>query len=322
MQILSVAFSNIARASLTGIACLLAVGYSNAQEYPIKPIRMIVPVVPGSTADLVARIMSPGLAQLLEQSVVIENKPGAEHMLAYEYVAKQAPADGYTIATVQTATLAVLPVIQKNLRFDPLKDLPPFMNVVETVTYFGSAAKVPWRTFHEMVAYAKANQGKLNYAYPSAITRLKMEMLFQGLGLNVVPIGYKGLALPSILNGEVQFGVVSSANVTAAGNRFKVLAVSGVKRQPSLPNVPTFTELGFPQIQGGGFSFNLRAGTTQSVIAKLHSVSAKALLLPDIKDKFKKADIEIVGDPPDVSMKSLIEEARMYADIAKTINLE
>ena len=308
--------------SLAAIACLLAVGLVNAQDYPVRPIRMIVPVVPGSAADMVARIMAPGMARILEQTIVIENKPGAEHMLAYEYVAKQAPADGYTIATVQSATLAVLPLTQKNLRFDPLKDLPPFMNVVETVTFFGSAAKVPWRTFPEMVAYAKANQGKLNYAYPSAITRFKMEMLFQGLGLDVTPIGYKGLALPSIMNGEVQFGVVSSANATAAGDRFKVLAVSGAKRQPSFPNVPTFAELGFPQILGGGFSFNLRAGTPQSVISKLHGVSAKAIQLSDIKEKFKNADVEIVGDPPEVAMKSLLEEARMYSDIARKIGFE
>ena len=266
--------------------------------------------------------MAPGMARILEQTIVVENKPGAEQVLAYEYVAKQAPADGYTIATVQTTSLAVLPVVEKSLRFDPLKDLPPFINVVETVTYFGSSAKVPWRTFPEMVAYGKANQGKLNYAYPSASTRFKMEMLFQGLGLNVTPIGYRGLALPAILSGEVQFGVVSGANAIAAGDRFKVLAVSGKKRQPAFPNVPTFTELGFPQILGGGFSFNLRVGTPKPVITKLYSISAKALQQPDIKDKFDKMDVEIAGDPPDVAMKSLIDDSRMYSDIAKKIGLE
>lgn len=146
---------------LVTAACVFGADSTMAQDYPSRPIRFIVPNTPGSSTDFPARIISPAMSKLLGQPIIVENKPGAAQLLGYEYVAKQVPADGYTIAVVTVPALVTLPLTVKNLRFDPLKDLRPIIGLVEQRFLLASSSQESWNTFREMVGYAKANPGKL-----------------------------------------------------------------------------------------------------------------------------------------------------------------
>lgn len=306
------------------ISFALGAGTLAAQEFPVKPLRIIVPNNAGTIGDLMARIIVPEWSRLLGQSVIVEAKPGANMVIGLEYVAKQVPADGYTIAFVSISSLPALPVTVKDLRFDPFADLPPFIGVSEGKLIVGTASAQPWKTFNELVAYAKNNPGKLNYGASSPSSRVPMEVVIRGQGLDIVHVPYAGAGpqFQGMATGDVAMGMITEAAAQAFGDRMRIIAVTGKQRSTMFPDAPTFIELGFPQLRGSSFSMNLPAGVPKATFDKLYATASRVLLQPEVKAGFDKLRYEITNLPPDVITKNIADEAKIFADIARAIGLK
>ena len=306
------------------LAFWFAAGLSFAQQFPAKPVRIIVPSSPGVSTDLVPRSVSPTLAKVLGQPVVIENKPGAGMALAFEYVAKQSAPDGYTILLASVSDLSLYPLLVKDVRFDALKDLPPFIDICDAPLIMNSSNTLPWKNFQDMVAWARANPGKLNYGASTPTTRLPMVMLFQELGINAVYIPYSGGGpyIQGVVSGEVHLGLTLEGTVIQYKDKLIPLTIVGNKRRPTLPVTPSLAELGHPKIVGGiTFSFNLPAGTPKPIVDRLNTSVNQALQSPEVKDLMAKLNYEIVGGTTEFSAKRLADSGRAYADAAKAAGM-
>ena len=311
------------RSVLLGVACMFGAGLVGAQDYPTRPVRVIVAQSPGTPPDFVARIMAAEMARILGQPFVVENKPGAGSIIGFEYVASQ-PADGYTIVSVNVETLAIMPLTANNLRFDPIKEFSPFIGIAEGSYFLVSSPMLPFKAFRELADYAKANPGKLNYASSSPIAHLSSEALIRELGANVthVPYASGAPAYQSIAVGESHMGFVAEATVIALGDKLRVMAISGEKRHPSYPDVLTFNELGHPQIRGINFSFNARSATLKATTEKLHDAGSRALRQPEVIGALAKIKLEVINERPEAAGKRLADVARLYAEIARKIGLK
>lgn len=311
--------------SLLGAAVLgvCTVGAA-AQDYPNRPVRLVVANSPGAFADLVARLVGPELAKQLNQPVVVENRPGAANLIGYEYVAKRVPADGYTLVAAVASELATYPVTVKELNFDPVRDLPAIVGIAESRLVMGSGAAQPWQNFQELVTYAKANPGKLNAASSAALTRLLTAAVVQRLGLDVVDVPYNGGGpmFQSLLAGQSHFGFVGESTAIPNAEKFRVLAATGKSRRPPFMNVPTFAELGVPQIPGLFLSLNGPVGIPKPIIERIGSSTQKVLLQPEMKERFGKLSLTVVEDPPETAAARVPEEARLYAEIAKNAGMQ
>lgn len=306
------------------LACALAAGQAVAQQFPTKPIRIIVPSSPGVSTDLVPRSVSPTLAKILAQPVVIENKPGAGMALAFEYVAKQSAADGYTILLASVSDLSLYPLLVKDTRFDALKDLPPFIDICDAPLILNSSNTLPWKNFQEMASWARANPGKLNFGASTPTTRLPMVMLFNELGINAVYIPYSGGGpyIQGVVSGEVHLGLTLEGTVTQYKDKLIPLAVVGNKRRPTLPTSPSLAELGHAKVVGGiTFSFNVPSGTPKSVVDRLNAATNQALQANEVKELLAKLNYDIVGGTVELSSKRLNDSARAYADAAKVAGI-
>lgn len=294
-----------------------------AQDYPSRLIKLIIVNAPGTSSDLAARAIAPEMSKVLGQPIVVENKAGANSLIGFEYVAKQEPADGYTMVALNVTSLATLPLIVKDLRFDPTRDLPPIMDISEGRYIFGSAASVPWKSFKELVVHAKANPGKLNYGASSSGTRLPTEALIRAVGVDVVHVPYSNARsyVQGLVAGDVQMGFVNEQIATSMGGKFRALAVTGERRLPAFNDAPTFAELGVPQIRGISNSLNVRAGTPKHAIDRLHAAASRALQQPEIKAQFAKIRLEIIADTPEAAARRLAEEAQFFGDIGRKIGI-
>ncbi len=302
---------------------LLAAGPAAPQTFPSKPIRLIVGDAPGGSADLVGRVMATAMAPILGQPVVAENKPGAGYTIAFGHVAKQVPADGHTIAFVFVQSLAVLPLTVKDLRFDPLKDLPPFIGVAQTKIVISSSPRRPWKTVNEMIAYAKANPGKLTYASNSPIARLVTEGILKGFGIDALHVPYSSgsLAVQGIVQAQVDVGLSGLPIAMSLGDNLRILATTGEKRLAAYPDVPTFAELGQRQVRSFSYSLNAPAATPKEALGILYAAASQALKQPDVQARFAKLFLDVVDQPPEAAARDLTEEASFYAGIAKSIGV-
>ena len=304
---------------------LMGAGAAFSQDYPNKPVHFVVPSAPGTVADAVGRLVAPDMSKFIGQTILVENKPGANYLIGYDHVARQMPADGYTVSVAFIPALATLPLMSKDLRFDPLRDLPPVVGLADGPYIFGSASKLPWKTFNELIAHAKANPGKLNYGASSPGARLSTEALIRGAGLSVVYIPYAGSASPyftGLMSGEVHMGFVGESTAVSFGDKFRVLAVTGSKRLASFPDAPPLAEFGYPQIRGLGFSLNVRLGTPKTATDKLLAGALQTLKLATIKAQFAKLQLDIAEQSPEDAARRLADDARLFADIARKIGFQ
>lgn len=295
---------------------------AHAQDYPNKPIRIVVPSTPGVPQDVIARTAAPEMSKMLGQSVFIENKPGADQVIGLDFVKNQ-PADGYTVVLVAVGSLVTLPILAKDLRFDPLKDFPPVTTMAEGRYTIGSSATKPWKTFQEMVAAARANPGKLNFGASNNSVRMLAEAITRGNGLSVVYVPYSQASayLNAMVSGEVDMGVLAESATMSFGDRFRILAVTGSQRRPPLMHVPTFAELGMPQIPSTSYSLNVAAGTPKPVVDKLFAATQQAMQQQEFRDRMAKLNMVVIADSTEQAAKKLADDARFYAEIAKKIGL-
>ncbi len=296
----------------------------SGQAYPNKTIRIVVPYPAGGGIDLIARAIGNQLTQRWGQPVVIENKPGAGTIVAADSVAKSSP-DGYTLMLTTDSTISVNPHLYAKLPYDPVKDFAPVTQLVLLNQLLLANPAVPASNLKELIAYAKANPGKLNYAsYGSGSQpHLAMEMLKSQSGIEVVHVPYKGIpqAVPAAIAGEVQltFSGAASSMAHIKGGRLKAIAIGGKTRLGLMPEVPTFTEGGFPDVPANAwFGIFTPAGTPRDVILKLNAEITKMLKEPEFNQKEVLAKgYDLVASTPEEFAAFLVTDSQRNARAVK-----
>src|SRR4051794_29095556 len=271
------------------LACVAVA--AQAQTWPSKPVRIVVAYPPGGGIDVMGRQLAEKLTGMWGQPVVVENKPGANTIVATEAVAKS-PADGYTVLLTTDATFSINPHLYAKLPFDTQRDFIPVTMLVLLQQLLGAHPKLPADTLQELIALAKKSPGTINYAsYGSGSQpHLSREMLKYKAGIELVHVPYKGisLAVPAVMAGEVQLtfaGIATSMGPLKSG-RIKALAIGGARRSPLLPQVPTFAELGFPEVETHAwFGLFLPAGSPQEAVERVYRDTRKILEEPEFRQK-------------------------------------
>jgi tripartite-type tricarboxylate transporter receptor subunit TctC len=291
MSMLSLrSFARAAAALVAPAALLLAVPTAavNADEYPDKPVRLVVPFPPGGGADNLARLIMPRVAKALGQTIVVENKPGAGGNVGAEYVAHAAP-DGYTLLYGTNGTHAINAHLYRDMRFDPVKDFAPVSRMTEIGAMLIVNPQLPVRSVTELIQYAKAHPDKVNFASAGngTTSHLAGEMFKRAAGVDIVHIPYRGgaLAITDLISGQVQMmiDVMPNAYPLAKDGRVRGIAVSTAKRFPGAPDYPTIDESGLPGFEASAWDgIFAPAGTPAPVIAKLNGAIYQALTDPDI----------------------------------------
>jgi len=305
------------------LACSLGAGAACAQAWPAKPVRIVVPFAPGGTADTLGRLVAQRLAESFKENFVIENRGGAGGVIGSELVAKAAP-DGYTLLVSGVASHCIAPALSRNFPFDPLRDFthialfggPPGVLVIHP--------SLPVRDLKEFIAYAKAEDGKLAYGSPGNGTQghLIAEQLKQVAGIQMTHVPYKGasLAVADLIAGHLK--VTSTTLTTAAtqikAGRARALAVSSVKRVPDFPDVPTFSELGYPELAAAiWFSLSGPPGMPPEIVARLNSEVRRILKLPEVRERLRPEGIEPGDLDPQQFAAFLASELKRWGPIVR-----
>ncbi len=309
------------------LALALCPALSLAQSsYPSRPVKIIVPFAPGGASDFVGRIMQPRLSELLGQQIVIENRGGAAGTIGTEAAARSAP-DGYTLFLGNVGTVAINPTVFTNLSINNLRDFIPVTQVVDVPGVLIVHPSVAANSVKELVGYAKANPGKLNYASPGSGSqnRLEMEILRAAEGgMDMVHVPYKGGAGPAVtglIAGETQmmFSTVSSALGHIKGGRLKALAVTSAKRLEPLPDVPTMKESGYPDGASGSWQGVLvPTGTPREIVERLYAVLVQTMKTPDVIERLAKGGAEAVTSAsPKAFAEFIAAETQRWGKVAK-----
>jgi tripartite-type tricarboxylate transporter receptor subunit TctC len=316
-------FSFRRRQLLLGTAALAALpAAAQAQAYPSKPIRVVVPYAAGGGADGNARLLSQPMAALLGQPIVIENKPGASGIIAATSVL-QAPADGYTVL-FDTFPYAVNAVLRK-LPFDPVKDFTPVSQAINMPNILVVPSSAPYKTFKEFIAYARAHPGKLSFASYGAggSAHLAGEMLRRDAGIDWLHVPYKGgaPAITDLLAGQVSAyfaNPVSGLSYVKAGS-LRALATTGAQRMEALPDVPTVMESGFKDFEVVEWNgFFVPSATPAPVVERLSAAVRDATRQPETRRRLVSIGIEPVGNTPKEFAAFLQGQIRRWAALVKT----
>jgi tripartite-type tricarboxylate transporter receptor subunit TctC len=308
-------------------AALLAASGAFAQEWPARPVHVVVPFTPGGNADIVARIVAQGMSEDLKQGVLVENKPGANAAIGAEYVARSKP-DGTTVLFGTAETHALNPHLRKALPYDPLKDLPA-VGIVDRFPFsLVVSPKLPVKSLGDFVAYAKENPGKLNFASwgNGSTSQIAFEQLKQVTGMNLVHVPFQGAApaIGAVAAGDVQAFVVplSVARPQAASGRVKLLAVTSATREESAPDVPTATEQGVPVVISGWHVLAVPAGTPPAVIARLNRALNAANARPEVRERLVKAGVQPASSTVEEAQTMVKDEHRRWGEVARKAGLQ
>ena len=313
------------RLSVTVLSAVLFAFTATAisQSYPNRPIRFIVPYAPGGSTDTLARAIGQKLAESLGQQVVVDNRSGANGNIGMEIVAHSAP-DGYTIVLGYIANLGIGPSLYAKLPFDPVRDYAPITQLATSPNILVAHPSLPVKSFKELIAYAKANPKKLNYASASvaSIGHLTGELLNHAAGIDMVHVPYKGSgqAVIDLIGGQVQlmFSGMSSVMPHIKAGKLRPLAVTGAQRSPAVPDIPTIAESGFPGFEATAWYGVLApAGTPKPVITRLHDEIVRALKMPDVKERLNNVGFELVGGTPEAFAAYIKTEIRKWAQVVK-----
>lgn len=298
-----------------------------AQNYPTRPISLIVPNPPGGIVDTSARLVSDPLGQLLQQSVIIENKPGGSGNIAYQHVAG-GQKDGYSILVSYSGYHVANPILQDKLPW-ARKDLTPIGLVTVATNVIAVHPSIPVNTLKEFIAYAKANPGKLNYASQGngSLSHIGSEIFKQQTGVEMVHVPYKGsgAAIQDVLAGQVQVFITTPPSVMGhvQTGKLKALAVTGKIRHPMMPTIPTVAEAGLPDFQLESWvALYMAAGTPQPIIDKLTTQLKIITELPEVKQRADAAGIELRYLPPAEMTKLLNQEITYWTKTIKSANIK
>jgi tripartite-type tricarboxylate transporter receptor subunit TctC len=299
-----------------------------AQAYPTKPIRWVVPYPGGGITDNVTRIVTQKMAASLGQPIVVDNRPGANSILGTDLVAK-APPDGYTIVTVIAGHAANATLYQGKLSYDPVKSFAPISLAAIAPLILTVNNNFPAKDVKELIAYAKANPGKVNFGSSGigAAAHLTTELLKQTAGIDMVHVPFKGTApaLTALMAGDIQIlvDVPSSLMPHVRGGKIKALAMFSAKRVPGANEVPTMAEAGGPPLESSTWVLFLApAGTPRDIVNRLSTETRKAINESDIKDRFNQIGIVPVGNTPEEAGKFLVDEVAKWAKVITTAGVK
>jgi tripartite-type tricarboxylate transporter receptor subunit TctC len=300
---------------------------ASAQQYPVKPIRFIVPFPPGGTADLIVRLVSDKLTKSFGQPVVIDNRSGAGGSIGTEALVRAAP-DGHTIGLGVVSTLCVNPAVFSKLPYDVNRDLAPVTNMAAVPTMFMVNPSVNARSVAELVALSKAKPGTLSYGTPgnASLGHLRMEhfKLLTGANLQHVPYKGAGQSLADAVSGQIQVvtdQVTSSLPFVKAG-RLRAIVVNNPKRLDALPEVPTFSEAGLPELNVLSWFGVLAPGRTPpAIVTRLHDATVEALKQPDVQEKLAVSGAFVVGNSPAEYAAQIRSEGERLKKVAKAVNI-
>jgi tripartite-type tricarboxylate transporter receptor subunit TctC len=314
-------------ASLLFLLAIAAPGLAQAQ-YPTRAIKWIVPYPPGGITDSVTRQVTQKVGDALGHPIVIENKPGANSVIGAEVVAKSAP-DGYTGLTVIGGHAANATLYAGKLAFDPVKSFAPVSLVAIAPLILTVTNNFPAKDMKELIAYAKANPGKISFGSSGigAAAHLTMELLKQTAEIDRVHIPYKGTApaLTALISGDIQVLVdtPSSLMPQARGGKIRAVAMFSAKRLTGIPEVPTIVESGGPLIESSTWvMFMAPAGTPKDIVNRLSSETAKVVAAPEMRAGLEQLGIEPVGSTPEQAAKFLDEEIAKWAGVIKTAGVK
>jgi len=297
-----------------------------AQEYPTKPVRLVVGFAAGGGNDIFARIIQPKLAELLGQPILVDNKPGAGGTIAADFVAKSAP-DGYTLYIGATGPMTVAPAVFRKLPYDTLRDFTPVSMIADFPLLLAVNPGAPVKTVQELVAYAKANPAKANYASSSPAFTLPTEHFKQKTGTSIEGINYKssGESLTAVVSGEVLMAIADVPPVMGhlRAGRVRALAVTAKQRLADLPDVPTMTEAGVPDLEirlwSGLFA---PAATPPAIVKKLEQAMMQTIKAPEVNARLKDLQVDPSGNSSEEFKRIVAAELPRWAAIAKAANIK
>jgi tripartite-type tricarboxylate transporter receptor subunit TctC len=315
-------------ARLAAFAATLALASTAAfaQQYPAKPVRIIVPFPPGGSADLVARTVGQKFTENTKQAVVVENRPGADTIIAMQAV-KSAPADGYTVGYAIGSALTMNPTLYSNLPYDPNKDFAPVTLIVNNPLALVVHPSVPAKTAKELADYIKANPGKLFYGQANIVAKVATEAFAAAAGGKMVEVPYKGSTqnVQDLLLGRVQVSIEPVATILpyVKEGKLRALAVTDSQRSKAFPDLPTVAESGVP-----GYAFNnwhailVPAATPKEVVGTLQAEITKAAKDPGVTAKLAGVGVEVIAGTPDELQKRAAAEREHWAKQIKALGIK
>jgi tripartite-type tricarboxylate transporter receptor subunit TctC len=316
----------------TGLAASLALPGARAQSagYPNKPIRMIVPYAPGISPDVVARLIGDKLGQALGQAVIIDNRPGAGGLIGAEAAVGQ-PGDGYNLFFTVKGVMAIAPHIYPNAKYNALRDFKSVTQVLIVPHIITATPAAPYNTLKEMADYAKRNPGKIDYASAGVGSQphVALEALAARLGIKLNHIPYKTNPGPDVMSGVVSLYLEASTTAIPSiqAGKIKALAVSGVDRIPSLPNVPTLTEIN-PSLDPNGVIGNswhgvfAPASTPDDIVARLNTEIVKVVNQPDVQARLRSLGLTPTGTSSAVLASALAADHAYWGQLIHDLGVK
>jgi len=317
----------ILTASLLAALLVGIVPGAAAQDFPSRPIRIVVPYPPGGNVDITARTVQAALGEALGQQVLVDNRPGAGGTTGSGQVAKSSP-DGYTLLLGSSATISTAPAVYRNIAYDPLKDLTAIGPIQSTPMVITAALKTPVQSYAEFLAYVKTKGAPVSIASPGAGTsnHLALELWTRQAGISLLHVPYKGAgpAIADLLGGQVDAMIdqLSASIGHIRDGRFKALAVTSKSRSAQLPNVPTLHELGVTDFDVGTFTGIFGpAGIPAPVVAKLHAALRKALAIDSVRERYRSMGVEVMDMRQEEFAAYVKADVEKWRKVAREANI-
>ena len=312
---------------LAAVAWIALAAPAAAQDsYPSKPIRIIVGYSAGGGNDIIVRVMQPELAKGLGQPVVVENRPGAQSIVAAEVVAK-APADGYTLLMGPSGPMTINPATYSKLPYHPQRDFAPISMICSFPLIVVVSSSLPVKNIQDLVAYAKANPGKSNYASSAGVFQVATELFKQKTGTSFEMIPYKGSgeSIQAVIAGQVTMTIVDPA--PAAGplkaGTIRALAVTSANRHPNWPDVPTMAEAGVADMEVPVWTaFFAPVKTPPAIVVRLQKEVARVVHLPEVRERFAAMGLVSVGSTEEELARVVARDIEKYTAVAKAANIK
>jgi tripartite-type tricarboxylate transporter receptor subunit TctC len=307
---------------------LLVASPAFAQSYPAKPVRIVVPSAAGGGYDVIGRMLADNLSRELGQAFVVENRVGAGTLVGTQSVAAAAP-DGYTLLVGGLANMAFNLALHREPRYHPVDDFTPVAMVGAFTYALVARSDLPLSSLEELVAYARANPGKLNFGSsgPGSVAHLSGEMFKNQAKLDITHIAYKGgiISVQDLVAGHVQivFSDALPAMQFIRSGKLRAIAVTGPERSPFVPDVPTCVESGMPGLVAvNWWGVLLPAGTPKPIVQKYHDDFVKVMQMPDVKQRFGELGVDAVSSTPEEFAAFMRKEAEKYAKLIKEADIK
>ena len=323
-DVMSRPLQNLVSAALLAAACTCAHAAAPPESYPTKPIRFITPFAPGGGTDVVARTVSKYLTEQWGQTVVVDNRPGGNTILATE-LAVRGPSDGYTILMV-AASFSVNPSVKRNLPYDPLRDLTAVTQTAFQPYVLVVHPSLPVQNAKQFIAYAQSKGDTLNFGGPGTQSHLAVELFKMLTNTRMVHVPYKGaaLAMTDLIGGQIQLMYATTLTVAphVKSGRLRSLAVTSAKRSSALPDLPTLQESGVPGYDVSAWNgIMVNSKVSPAIIARLNRDIVKALAAPEVKEKLLADGAEPAGGSPEDFMKLIRTEIATWQKVVKAAGI-